>query len=371
MKFISYALNTSDVDILLENNISEIIVSCKELSRFHQNDFSTLLDLTQKIKKNNGKAILEWDLLHPENTLPEALKIFEKLPLHDFSAIRIQDPGLVHLIKNKYAWLPIQLILETGNHNFEALNKWEEYLGSQLERMVLSNELSKEHLEKYAKKLKTPLEVLAFGRILLFYSPRKLLSPLEKTNTIKDFIFASGTSEESPHSGFPIIENSHGTFMFNVKDLSLLDNLNEISDMGIIHGRLDLRFDNSIEKLNDLKHYKGPRPLVKGFYQINKTDVLFSKLKNRKTNRKDENFLGVVVDVERDKGIAILVKATKFNKNENTQLKIITPEGKVKNLERFSFRNSVNETVVSALEGDLVICSYINGVTVKSQVYLN
>jgi putative protease len=371
MKLISYALNADDARLLIKNNISEIIVSCKELSWFHQNDLDTLLVLVQEIKKNNGIAILEWDLLHPENTLPSALKVFEKLPLHDFSAIRIQDPGVVHLIKNKYSWLPIHLILETGNHNFEALKKWEDYLGKQLERLVLSNELSKEHLEIYAKKLKTPLEVLIFGRILLFYSPRKLLSPLEKEKNIDKFIEAFGTSEESPHSGFPIIENMHGTFMFNVKDLSLFDNLKEMTELGINNGRLDLRFDKSIEQVEDLKNYHGPRPLIKGFYQINKTDVLFSKLKNKKTNRQDENFLGVVVDVERDKGIAIIIKASNFHKDENTQLKIITPEGKVKNIERFSFRNSLNETIYTAQEGSLVICSYISGVTVKSQVYLN
>jgi putative protease len=366
MKLISYAENSVQVETLIKNGISEIIVSCKELSRFHQNDLETLLALTNVILKHKGKAILEWDVLYPENTLAQAMNVFLKLPLHDFSAIRVQDPGLIYLIKNQYSWLPIQIILETGNHNLVALQKWEEYLGPQLERLVLSNELSREHLKSYTVLLKTPIEVLVFGRILLFYSPRKLLSPLGEGDNS-----ALGTSEESPHSGFPIIENMHGTFMFNVKDLSLMDHLDELDEMGIHAGRLDLRFDNSIDQISNLEKFSGPRPLVKGFYQINKTDILFSKLKNKKTNRTDENFLGVVVDVERDHGIAILVKHKSFQRTENTGFKIITPEGKEKVLQRFFLHNSAHQVVDQAQEGEIIICTYISGVSVKSQVYLS
>ena len=108
-------------------------------------------------------------------------------------------------------------------------------MGDQCERLVLSNELSKEKLLEYAHLLNTPIEVLVFGRILLFYSPRLLLSPLEKTELENNHsIEAFGTSEESPHSGFPLIENSHGTFMFNVKDLYLLDHLEELKEMKAI-----------------------------------------------------------------------------------------------------------------------------------------
>jgi putative protease len=369
MKLISFALTTEHVDLLISHGVQDIIVSCAELSRFHQNNLETLLSLTNYIKKKNAKVILEWDVLYPENTLPQALSVFERLPLHDYSAIRVQDPGLVFHVKNNYPWLPIQLILETGNHNLIGLKTWEEYLGKQLEKLILSNELSREHLKSYAAELKTPIEVLIFGRILLFYGPRKLLSPVEKSSSSNDYITAIGTSEESPHSGFPLIENRHGTFMFNVKDLSLMDHLQELDEIGISFGRVDLRFDNSIDQIGDLLSYKGPRPLIKGFYQINKTDVLFSKLKNKKTNRTDKNFIGVVVDVERDKGIAILVKCKNFTHESDSQFKIITPEGKEKILQRFSLRNSSNETIQKAKEGDIVICSFINGVSVKSQVY--
>lgn len=369
MQLISYAETIEQVEKLISHGINEIIISCKELSRFHQNDLDSLLLMNQLIIKNKCRSILEWDVLFPENTLTRAMDIFLKIPLHDFSGIRLQDPGIVYFIKNKYSWLPIQLILETGNHNLIALMKWEEYLGSQLDRLVLSNELSKEHIAHYATSLKTPIEILVFGRILLFYSPRKLLSPLEKEEGVKKYIEAFGTSEESPHSGFPIIENTHGTFMFNVKDLSLIENLDEIKEMGVAHARLDLRFDHSINQLDDLLNYQGPRPLIKGFYQINKTDVLFAKLKNKKTNRKDLNFLGVVVDVERDKGLAVLVKAPSLTLSETSILKIITPEGKEKTLQNFSLKNLLGDKLRSVIEGDVVICTYINGVTVKSQIY--
>ena len=370
MNRISYAENIRDVDSLLNNGIKEIIVSCKELSRLHRNTFDEMLELALFIKKNQGIPILEWDVLSTENILTESMKLFLKIPLHEFSAIRVQDPGIVHFIKNNYSWLKIHLILETGNHNIIGLKKWEEYLGEQLARLVLSNELSKESLKSYVKELKTPIEILVFGRILLFYSPRKLLTPLDDKPFIENYKVASGTSEESPHSGFPLIENMHGTFMFNVKDLSLLDHLDEIKEMGISYIRFDLRFDEAMLYLKNLHDFKGPRPLVKGFYNINKTDILFSKLKNRKMPSLDDSFLGVVVDVERDKNMAILVKRKEFKRSANLSLKIFTPDGKEKKLAHFSLKNSADQTIEEAICGDILICTYLNGVSVKSQVYL-
>jgi hypothetical protein len=68
MKLISFALTTEQVDLLISHGIQEIIVSCVELSRFHQNNLETLLSLTNYIIKKNAKVILEWDVLYPENT---------------------------------------------------------------------------------------------------------------------------------------------------------------------------------------------------------------------------------------------------------------------------------------------------------------
>jgi putative protease len=389
MKLVTYIENFEELEKLIArtgDESVEIIVGVSELSRYSKTSLEEMLALTGHAKKYNFNVVLEWDALNQEEKFISSCAVIDRLPLHDFKAIRVQDPGAVEYIKHIYPWLKIQLILENGNHNLIGLKKWCEYLGDQCERLVLSNELSREMLREYAKVLATPIEILVFGRILLFYSPRKLLSPLEKKNIESLSIEASGSSEESPHSGFPLIENRHGTFMFNVKDLYLLDHLNELHEMGIKNVRVDLRFDDSFNNYSEgvLNLFAGivsesdlpirsrhPRPLIKGFYNINKTDVLFTKLKNKRIQRLDENYIGEIVDVERDHQLALLIKTSGLDVSSLQEIKMITPEGKEKIVQLAWMKSSLGESLEKAQKNDLVLIPYTNGVTVKTQVYLN
>lgn len=389
MKLVTYIENFEELEKLIALDCKtpiEIIVGATLLTRYSKTSLEEMLRLTGIAKKNNIDVVLEWDALNQEEKFLNSCDVIDRLPLHEFKAIRVQDPGAVEYIKNKYPWLKIQLILENGNHNLIGLTKWCEYLGEQCERLVLSNELSREMLRGYAKVLKTPIEILVFGRILLFYSPRKLLSPLEKKNIEVKSLEAYGSSEESPHSGFPLIENTHGTFMFNVKDLYLLDHLDELREMGILHTRVDLRFDESFNNYSEavMNLFSGtvsenelpfkkihPRPLIKGFYNINKTDVLFTKLKNKRTQRQDVNYIGEIVDVERDVQLALMIKSDMFDRSLIHEIRMITPEGKEKVVQLSWIKSSVGEEVHSAMKNDLVLIPYTNGITVKTQVYLN
>ena len=48
----------------------------------------------------------------------------------------------------------------------------------------------------------------------------------------------------------------------------------------------------------DLKE-RSKRPLIRGFYRLNKTDHQFPKLKNYRIKRKDKCYLGEVLDVKK------------------------------------------------------------------------
>lgn len=389
IKLVTYVENGEQLDKLIawkDKCEMEIIIGTPSISRYFSNSHEEMIRLLQRARRENLNVVLLWDTLATEDIFMEQCELIDRLPMHEFKAIRIQDPGALEYIKNKYPWQKIQLVLENGNHNLSGLMKWSEYLGDQCERLVLSNEISKVKLLEYARSLSVPLEIMVFGRIPLFYSPRKLLSVMGDKAAGDYVLEAYGTSEESPHSGFPLIENRHGTFMFNVKDLYLLDHLPELVEMGIENLRVDLRFDKSFEKFAEgiIKLFSGdvlesdlsikkmhPRPLIKGFYNINKTDVLFTKLKNKRIQRLDKNYIGEIVDVERGEALALLVKTDGFNVTSLPEIKMITPEGKEKIVQPAWIKSSLGEGVLSASKNDLVLIPYISGVTVKTQVYYN
>ena len=398
MKFITYVENLTQLTTLndlvnakkFDKLNLEVIVGTSALSRYSE---TSLIDLDLMIAANQKfqlPLILEWDVLAQETLFQKNAELIQRLPLHEFIAIRIQDPGAINFIKEKFPWLKVQLILENGNHNYVGLCRWSEFLGEQLERLVLSNELSREHLKSYATKLTSGLEVLAYGRILLFYSPRLLLSPLKKEEIEKSLnnknIEAFGTSEESPHAGFPLIENRHGTFMFNVKDLYLLEHLEELRSLNVAALRFDLRFDDSFKYLdNMLDLFSGvithesvghirsnhSRPMIKGFYNINKTDVLFTKLKNKRIQRLDDNYIGEIVDVERDQQIALVIKSKTLSIKLGDEVRLVTPEGKIKNIKLNSLQDTSKKALMKAATNEIVLIPFIGGVVAKTQVYLN
>lgn len=397
MKFITYADNLAQLtalnDLVVAKNFDktniEVIVGTSALSRYSETSLGDLEVMIAANQKFQLPLVLEWDVLAQETLFQKNAELIARLPLHEFKAIRVQDPGALNLVKEKYSWLKVQLILENGNHNYAGLTRWSEFLGEQLDRLVLSNELSREHLRNYATELKSGLEVLVYGRILLFYSPRLLLSPLKKEEIEKTLanknIEAFGTSEESPHAGFPLIENRHGTFMFNVKDLYLLDHLEELKSLKLAAVRFDLRFDESfkhLDKMMDL--YMGTiahesvsdiranhaRPMIKGFYNINKTDVLFTKLKNKRIQRLDDNYIGEIVDVERDQQIALVVKSKTLSIKLGDEIQLVTPEGKTKTIGLKSLLNTSKVAKTQASTNEIVLIPFISGVVAKTQVYL-
>ena len=110
--------------------------------------------------------------------------------------------------------------------------------------------------------------------------------------------------------------------------------------------------------------------MIKGFYNINKTDVLFTKLKNKRIQRLDENYIGEIVDVERDQQMALLLKSKKINIKPGDELKLVTPEGKTKTLQLKSFSNTSGNTIEEAATNEVVLLPYMRGIVTKTQVYL-
>ena len=114
-----------------------------------------------------------------------------------------------------------------------------------------------------------------------------------------------------------------------------------------------------------------PRPLIKGFFNINKTDVLFTKLKNKRIQRLDESYIGEIVDVEKDIALALLIKKAGLDVKLSNEIKMITPEGKEKIVQLPFMKSSTGQMLHEVFKNDLVLIPYVNGVTVKTQVYLN
>ena len=379
MKITSYARNLHDLNVLKAQGLEEVILEPKNLSRFGKLSTEEFKTLATRARELNLRVLLEWDILMTEDIFQARIAEAKELTaLSD--AVRVQDPGAFQWVLSNTD-KPFQFIAENGNHNLPALQGWIDLADGRLERLILSIELSKGTIEEYVKKLSVPCELLGFGRILLFYTPRSLLGALapEKLE-MNGELAAVGESEESPHKGFPLVENQHGTFMFHIKEFCLLDFAKDLREMGLSFFRVDQRWDNSFlaeiatltnsfnsEAFEALKE-KYTQDLMRGFYLVNKTDVLFPKLKNSRLQSREGNYIGEVIESEKGSHLAIMVKNPKGLKNTD-KLKILHPKGDEFETKIFSLRNLALEEVESVPAGQLAIIQYMGGVWVKSQVF--
>ncbi len=380
MKLLTYAQTLHDLNLLKDQGVTEVILAHKSFARFGKLSSEEFSALSNRAKELGLRILFEWDILMTENTFAkvssELSEFFDK-----FDALRVQDPGALEWSLNNTT-KPLQFIAENGNHNLKALQGWIDHAGNRIERIVLSIELSKNIIEEYVQKLSVPCELLGFGRILLFYTPRSLLSPLANEKvTQNEEILALGESEESPHKGFPLVENRHGTFMFHIKEFCLVEYAKELSEMGLAFFRVDLRWEDlsqlgeitnlirdfSTDKFETFKE-QYPQDLMRGFYLVNKTDVLFPKLKNHRLQKREGEYVGEVMEAEKGSHLAIMVKNSR-GLSKNDLLKILHPKGDILEAKVFSLKNAALEEVDHIPANKLALMQFVGGVWVKSQIF--
>jgi putative protease len=380
MKLSTFAQNLNDLNLIKDQGLGEVILGHQNFSRFGKLDTDSFMTLAKRAKELDLKVIFEWDILMTENTFMKLA--VDILPFLDsFDSLRVQDPGALEWgFKNTKK--PLQFIAENGNHNLPGLQGWIDHAQGRMERIVLSIELPKNKIEEYCHQLRVPCELLGIGRILLFYTPRQLLSPLtEDKFSFNQEISAVGESEESPHKGFPIVENRHGTFMFHIKDFCLVDYAQELKTLGLGYFRVDLRF-SEFSQLKEVKNLtedftessfeefkdKYPQDLMRGFYLVNKTDVLFPKLKNHRLQNREGDYVGEVLEAEKGSHLAIFVSNPK-GLRKTDMLKIVHPKGEVFELLIYSLRNLNLEEVDFIEPQKTAVIQYLGGVWVKSHVF--
>jgi len=376
MEFISYLTKPSDLE---NKKVNSFILSSKEFGRLSSLNLKFSLELLEiaRVKRPDAKVFFEWDCLQTQSMLEKNLLLLETIDLNSFDGIRVGEIGAFNWVLNNTS-LPIHLILESGHHNLVGIQAWESLAGDRLERIVLGLELPKEILKKYTTALKTPVEIQVLGELVLFYSPRSLLkNQLEFTKAEKknSWLQAKANSEESPHRGFTIVENIHGSFMLNPKKQSLLQVLDDVKECGVKFFRVDQRLlgidlnqltfdqENLVENLPNEK-------FIRGYFNVNKTDKIFVKLKNYRLQRRDENFIGTVVDVKKDQYLAIKVENTKSNLSNKSLIEYTTPDGKIKLMPLRSIKNISLEEIDLVRDEKLILVPHTSGVSVKTRVNL-
>lgn len=163
-------------------------------------------------------------------------------------ALIISDPAIFTIAKEVLPEMELHISTQANNTNYGTYNFWYN-LG--VKRVVSARELSIKEISEIRKNIPKDMEIETFvhGAMCISYSGRCLLSSFM---TGRDANKGACThpcrwkyavvEENRPGEYMPIEENERGTYIFNSKDLCMIDHIPELVEAGIdsfkIEGRM-------------------------------------------------------------------------------------------------------------------------------------
>lgn len=188
------------------------------------------------------------NILAHNDDMEGAAAYFRELKEMKPDALIIADPGMFMLAKEICPEIDIHISTQANNTNYLTYRFWHE---QGAKRVVSARELSLREIKEIRERIPEELEIESFihGAMCISYSGRCLLSSYF---TGRDANQGACThpcrwkyavvEEKRPGEYLPVYENERGTYIFNSKDLCMIEHIPEMMDAGIdsfkIEGRM-------------------------------------------------------------------------------------------------------------------------------------
>ncbi|MBQ1457373.1 peptidase U32 family protein [Butyrivibrio fibrisolvens] len=288
--------------------------------------------------------------------LKGAEEYFHELKEIGPDALIIADPGMFMMARRICPEIEIHVSTQANNTNYETYKFWHN-LGAK--RVVAARELSLAEIKEIRANIPDDLEIESFihGAMCISYSGRCLLS---NYFTGRDANHGACThpcrwkyavvEESRPGEYLPVYENERGTFIFNSKDLCMIEHIPELIDAGINSFKIEGRMKTALyvatvartyrkaidDYLESEEKYRANMPwyqdeiarctyrqFTTGFYFGKPSDE--SQIYDSNTYVNEYTYLGIVDSIN-DKGLARLEQRNKFSVGET--IEIMKPDGR-------------------------------------------
>ena len=271
-------------------------------------------------------------------------------------ALIIADPGVFMIAKEICPEIERHISTQANNTNYETYRFWWE-LGAK--RVVSARELSLKEIAEIRRNIPQEMEIESFvhGAMCISYSGRCLLS---NYFTGRDANRGACThpcrwkyavvEETRPGEYMPVEENERGTYIFNSKDLCMIEHIPDLIAAGIdslkVEGRMktalyvatvartyrkaldDFRespetYQDNMDRYRDQISNCTYRQFTTGFF-YGKPDET-SQIYDSNTYVKEYTYLGIVGGTNED-GLCSIEQRNKFSVGE--QIEIMKPDGR-------------------------------------------
>ncbi len=291
---------------------------------------------------NNVKLYVTCNIIAHNHDLRYIDKYFKDLENMGVDALIIADPGILSIAKEVVPNMEVHVSTQANNTNYASAKFW---LSQGVKRIVVARELS----AKEIKEIKTyvpeiDIEAFVHGAMCISYSGRCLLSNYMTGRDANHGDCAQAcrwryylVEETRPGEYMPIHEDERGTYIFNAKDLCMIEHIPGLVEAGIdslkIEGRMKTSYyvatvikayrDAIDDYFNDPEIYELRKKdyvteICKSSYRDYTTGFYFNKpgtdgqIYNTATYIRDYNFCGLVLDYDRETKIATVEQRNKL-----------------------------------------------------------
>lgn len=300
------------------------------------------------------KVYVTANIIAHNDDLAGVREYFKELKEIAPDALIIADPGVFEIAGEICPEIERHISTQANNTNYATYHFWHK-LGAS--RVVTARELSLAEIKEIRKNIPDDLEIETFvhGAMCISYSGRCLLS---NYFTGRDANHGACThpcrwkysvvEETRPGEYLPVYENERGTYIFNSKDLCMIEHIPELIDAGIDSFKIEGRMKTALyvatvartyrkaidDYLKDPKIYEENMPwyldqISNCTYRQFTTGFFFDKpsyetqIYDSNTYVKEYTYLGIISE-ERD-GMYRIEQRNKFSVGE--QIEIMKPDG--------------------------------------------
>jgi putative protease len=314
---------------------------------FSQADMREGIDYAHE---RNVKVYVTANILAHNEDLSGVRAYFEELKDIGPDALIISDPGVFMIAKEVLPDMEIHISTQANNTNYNTFLFWQR-LGAR--RVVTARELSLAEIKEIRARIPEDFEIETFvhGAMCISYSGRCLLSAFMAGRDANQGACTHPCrwkyalmEEKRPGEYFPVEENERGTYIFNSKDLCMIEHIPELIEAGIdsfkVEGRMktalyvatvartyrqaidDYMKDPALYQQN-LPYYR--EEICKGTYREYTTGFFFGKpdhstqIYDSNTYIKNYVYLGLVQAIDQQ-GYSVLEQKNKFGVGDTIEI---------------------------------------------------
>ena len=321
------------------------------------------------------KVYVTANIVAHNEDLEEVRQYMKELKEIKPDALIISDPAIFTIAREEVPEIDVHISTQANNTNYGTYLFWHR-LGAT--RVVSARELSLKEIKEIRKHIPDELEIESFihGAMCISYSGRCLLSnyftgrDANRGACTHPCRWKYAVMEESrPGEYLPVEENERGTYIFNSKDLCMIEYIPEIIDAGIdslkIEGRMKTAlyvatvartYRKAIDDFfvseecyrSNMEYYKEEiskctyRQFTTGFY-FQKPDEN-TQIYDSNTYVKEYTYIGMVEDCK--DGKLKLTQRNKFSVGE--VIEVMNPDGSNEFLTVHSIEDEEGKTMESA-----------------------